>query len=129
MVVRKLDSGTMRWLEESGDFLQGMIAAYTKKDTGATAGSWQHKVSKESKSRAVCYVYSNYDNAVFEEFGTGKYTTKGHYPAFKGKIPWVYKGKDGKFYRTSGKRARHPATDAMKHSLPIIKEMGKGILK
>ena len=132
-VVEKLDEGTLKWLEASGEFLQGMIKNNTKRDTGKTAASWKSKVKKESPTRAVCYIYSDYDNAVFEEFGTGEYIEKGieHTPKYHhaGEYSWPYMGEDGKFHIGVPKKPNRPARNAIKSSIPTIKRWGKDILK
>lgn len=128
-VLDKIDAGTIEWLENSGDLLKGTIAINTVVDTGKTAGSWEYDVAKESSNRAVCRVYSNEDNAVFEEFGTGKYIEKGkpHTPGYHqdGKNYWFYKNEFGETKIGVPKRARKPATQALKTCIPIIESMAK----
>ena len=128
-VVEEISSGVMDWLEDSGQLLQDRIAANTRKETGETAASWKHETKRESDNVAVCQVKSSHPNASFEEFGTGLYAEEGHYPDFKGKIPWVYKDRDGNFHRTEGKMAQHPAQRAIDACAPIIAENARRYLK
>ena len=124
-VVKEINEGVMDWLDDSGHLLQQMVAAHTEKDTGNTANSWKYEVKRDSKTVASCEVKSDNPNASFEEFGTGIYAEEGHYPWFKGRIPWVYMDDRGNFHRTEGKRAQHPAQRACEVCFPVIRENGK----
>lgn len=85
------------FLEKAG----GEIASVTRRNTrvrsGHTKESFQHLVDE---SDLKCSVGSNYQNAIWEEFGTGIY-------AFNGdgrKTPWRYTDADGNEHWTRGKR-------------------------
>ena len=57
----------------------------------------EYRVDEE---KMEAYVGSNYENAIWEEFGTGQYALDGN----GRKTPWVYEGSDGKMHWTRGKR-------------------------
>lgn len=128
----------IQFLEEAGMEIVSMTVRNAVRDTGQTAGSYDHKVVE---SDLAVHIGSNYENAIWEEFGTGEFAEKGD--GRKGW--WVYvkgssgggKTKGGKVYTeaqarravrflrekgldahmTKGKKARHPfkhAYDASK---------------
>lgn len=124
-----LGKGTMEWLEDSATLLERTIKAETPKLTGKTAASWQHEVIRESRVKAVARIFSEHPNAAFNEFGTGEHSQKGHYPDWKGKMPWVYQDEEGNWHRTSGKVPKETARNAWKTVLPTILSWAKGILR
>ena len=83
----------------------GEIESQTKRncdpyvDTGRTKNSFQHKVVD---SKLTAYIGSNYENAIWEEFGTGEYALEGN--GRKG--GWVYVDEKGKGHFTYGKKPR-----------------------
>ena len=121
------------FLREAGEEITSMTVRNTVRDTGQTAGSWSDSPVLDESGLAV-HMGSNYENAIWEEFGTGEFAEKGD--GRKGW--WVYvKGKSsgsgGKSYATKaeakkamailrkkgleayytkGKRARHPFLNA-----------------
>jgi len=113
-VKEAIDSAIEAFLYEAGGELQARIQRNSKVDTGQTKGSYQYKVNEAANE---CQVGSDLENAIWEEFGTGEYALKGN--GRKG--GWVYKSqKDGKFYRTKGKKPRRPmerAFDSVKSKL------------
>jgi len=119
-VKEAIDSAIEAFLYEAGGELQARIQRNSKVDTGQTKGSYQYKVNEAANE---CQVGSDLENAIWEEFGTGEYALKGN--GRKG--GWVYKSqKDGKFYRTKGKKPRRPmerAFDSVKSKL--IKRIGE----
>ncbi len=68
-------------------------------DTGKTKNSWQHKVVD---SDHTAYIGSDYENAIWEEFGTGGYAANGN--GRKG--GWTYVAANGKGGFTYGKKPR-----------------------
>jgi hypothetical protein len=99
-VCNALDGAIENALEEAIGELESQTKKNTKVKTGKTKASWQHKVDSK-KSEA--YVGSNYDNAIWEEFGTGIYAQHGN---GRKDVPWVYRDEQGKWHRTSGKKPR-----------------------
>ena len=113
-VIDAIDRGILNALEEVSGELEGRVKDNSRFDTGKTKGSWNHKVD-EHKFEA--YVGSNYENAIWEEFGTGIYAQNGN---GRKDVPWVYQSEDGKWHRTKGKkpnRALKRAFDSMKNSI------------
>ena len=101
-VKNAIEQACSAWLEEASAELESATKRnQTRVDTGATKGGWTHKVDKAAKKATVG---NPLENAIWEEFGTGDYALNG---GRKG--GWVYKSeKDGKFYRTHGKKPLRP---------------------
>lgn len=94
-VKKAIDNRIKAVLEECAAELESQTKRNTRVDTGKTKNSWRHIVIGNT-----AYIGSFDENAVWEEFGTGDYALEG---GRKG--GWVYKSdKDGKFYRTNGKK-------------------------
>ena len=113
-VIGTIERELLNALEEASGELEGRVKDNSRVDTGKTKGSWNHKVD-EHKFEA--YVGSNYENAIWEEFGTGIYALNGN---GRKDVPWVYQSEDGKWHRTSGKkpsRALYNAFNSMKNSI------------
>lgn len=123
----------IQFLREAGEEVISMTIRNTVRDTGQTAGSWGDPMVDEGG--LAVHMGSNYENAVWEEFGTGEFAEKGN--GRKGW--WVYvkggkgKGTGGRTYATAheakkavailrkqgldayytrGKHARHPFLNA-----------------
>lgn len=74
---------------------------FPRVDTGQTKNSFQYKVVD---SEHAAYIGSNYENAIWEEYGTGEYALAGN--GRKG--GWVYVDAKGKGHFTRGKKpGRH----------------------
>ncbi|WP_334196007.1 HK97 gp10 family phage protein [Muricomes intestini] len=87
------------WLYEAAGELEAQVKRNTKVDTGQTKGSWEYSVN-EDEGEAV--IGSAYENAIWEEFGTGEYALN-HDGRNK---PWVYKDVHGNWHTTRGKKPR-----------------------
>lgn len=100
-VAAAMESAAQAWLEEAAGELETQIRRNADQfvDTGRTKGSYAHRVDD---SRLEAFVGSDYENAIWEEFGTGVYAEKGG----RTKVPWFYKDAEGKGHITSGKRPR-----------------------
>lgn len=89
----------LAFLEEAG----GEIEAQTKRNcavvTGQTKNSFQHQVSEADLEVAIG---SDYENAIWEEFGTGIYALEGD---GRKEVPWFYYDEKGELHKTFGK---HP---------------------
>ena len=113
-VIDSINREVLNALEEASGELEAQVKKNTKVKTGKTKNSWTHKVD-ERKYEA--YVGSNYENAIWEEFGTGIYAQNGN---GRKDVPWVYRSEDGKWHRTSGKKPRRAlqnAFNSMKNSI------------
>lgn len=79
-------------LEEAAGEMESQVKRKTRvaaSNGGKTKNSWKHKVID---SELAAYIGSNYENAIWEEFGTGEYALEG-----KGRSGyWVFvKGSSG----------------------------------
>lgn len=103
------------WLHMAAGLVLSQTQQNTRVDTGQTKGSWEYRVDEE---KLEAYIGSNYENAIWEEFGTGLYALEG-----KGrKTPWVYTDSKGKKHWTHGKKPSRALYKAFKITLPKIKE-------
>lgn len=118
-VIDAIDRGILNALEEVSGELEGRVKDNTRVDTGKTKASWSHRVD-EAKFEA--YVGSNYENAIWEEFGTGIYALNGN---GRKDVPWVYRSEDGKWHRTKGKKPSRALKIASDNIDSLIKEYFK----
>ena len=106
IVLDKIHTTGEQFLEEVGGEVEAQTKRNTKVDTGKTKGSWEHIVDTD---KMEVQIGSRYQNALWEEFGTGIYALNGD----GRKNKWVYKSpKDGKFYTTLGKKPRRALSRA-----------------
>ncbi|MDY4669028.1 MAG: HK97 gp10 family phage protein [Oliverpabstia sp.] len=92
---------------EAGIELLEQVQENTKVVTGRTKESWQMGNKENSQGVAVC-VGSNYENAIWEEFGTGEYALHGD--GRKG--GWFYEDEKGEGHFTKGKQPKRPLHNA-----------------
>lgn len=105
----------MSSLKEAAGELESQVKRNTAVDTGQTKNSWQHRVAQSGEDY-VAAVGSDYENAIWEEFGTGDYALNGD--GRKG--GWFYVDARGDGHFTHGKKARRPfynAYTSMKNKL------------
>lgn len=125
-VKQALSRAVEAYLEKAGGELQAQTVKNSRTDFGQTKGSYQYAVDR---SEGACYVGSQLENAIWEEFGTGEYALNGKgrkspwyipvdgykgkkRPSYNGKVVIVY-GKNGKrFYKTNGKKPNRPMRKA-----------------
>lgn len=111
-------------LEECAGELETQVKRNTRVDTGKTKNSFRHKVDDEAH---IAYIGSDYENAIWEEFGTGEYALEGN--GRKG--GWFYVDEKGHGHFTCGKkptRAFWNAYTSMKSSIiKHIQEFMKGL--
>ena len=106
-VKKMLERLCIAAVTEAGIELLEQVQKNTKVVTGRTKESWQMDTKENSQGVAVC-VGSNYENAIWEEFGTGEYALHGD--GRKG--GWVYQAPKGEFYFTKGKTPNRPMYNA-----------------
>lgn len=94
-------SAIIAFLHEACGELEAQTKRNSKVKTGQTKGSYGYVVDE---TELTGYVGSNYDNAIWEEFGTGEYALNGD--GRKG--GWRYVDAEGKGHFTYGKRPRRP---------------------
>lgn len=116
-----------RSLEEVTGELESAVKRNTAVDSGQTKNSWQHKVTGSMMAGEYRgTVGSDYQNAIWEEFGTGEYALHGD--GRKG--GWRYEDERGEWHFTRGKapkRAFWKAYTTMKPKLiKRIQDIFKG---
>ena len=84
-------------LEECAGEIESQTKRNSRVDTGQTKNSFQHKIVD---SDHIAYIGSNYENAIWEEFGTGEHALQGN--GRKG--GWFYVDAEGKGHFTHGKK-------------------------
>lgn len=100
-------------LEECAGEIESQAKRNSRVDTSKTKNSFQHMVDTDSHT---AYIGSNYENAIWEEFGTGEHALKGN--GRKG--GWRYKDAQGHWHYTTGKkpsRAFWKAYNSLKNAI------------
>ena len=113
-VQEKINALGVAWLEEASGEVEAQTKRNTKVDTGKTKNSWEHKVYDE---KLEAEVGSRYQNALWEELGTGIYALNGD---GRKDVPWFYKDAEGKGHLTKGKKPRrafHNAYNSLKNKI------------
>mgnify|MGYP001862904281 CR=1 FL=1 len=95
-VKGKIREICISWLYETAGEIQDRVTDKSRVDTGHTKGSWKYIVDSEKQE---AYVGSNYQNAIWEEYGTGQYALNGD----GRKTPWRYQDEKGNWHTTRGK--------------------------
>lgn len=113
----KLKEAAIAFLHEAGDVILAATArnydSADRVDTGKTKGSFQKVVDEGALS---CTMGSSYQNAIWEEFGTGVHALHGD----GRKTPWRYKNKTG-WHTTRGKTGHRPFFKAYEAKKSAIK--------
>ncbi len=92
-----IGEGVNAALEECAGELESRVKRNSRVDTARTKNSFRHKLDGEAHA---AYIGSDYQNAIWEEFGTGEYALEGN--GRKG--GWFYVDEKGKGHFTRGKR-------------------------
>lgn len=106
-VKEALRETALGFLHEAAGEMATQTARNTKVKTGQTKRSWSYAVNEEALEAVIG---SSFQNAIWEEFGTGEYALNGD--GRKG--GWVYRDEKGKFHFTRGKKPRRPFFKAFK---------------
>lgn len=125
-VQTKLKELAQNTLEECAGEMESRVKRNNKVvKTGQTKNSWRHVVIEDGDNY-VAVIGSDYQNAIWEEFGTGEYALHGD--GRKG--GWAYEDEQGNWHRTIGKKARRPfhkAYTALKNKIiKHIQDVFKG---
>lgn len=119
-VKTALKDAALAFLEEAG----GEVEAQTKRNcavvTGKTKGSFQHSVDEDSLTVAIG---SDYENAIWEEFGTGIYAVNGD---GRKDVPWTYYDEQGQKHRTVGKHPKRMLWNAFQSLQGKIQQIAEG---
>ena len=105
-IQSKLQHAAEAWLEEASGELETQVIRNTRVDTGRTKGSWNHKVDNGALEATVG---SDYENAIWEEFGTGVYAESGG-----------YRDQKGQWHKTKGKRGTRAFRKAYTSTKPKL---------
>ncbi|MFA9375591.1 MAG: hypothetical protein ACERKZ_02440 [Lachnotalea sp.] len=100
-VKTEMKKAGIAWLYESCGELEAQTKRNSKVVTGKTKGSYQYKIDESSLEG---HIGSTYENAIWEEYGTGEYALNGD--GRKG--GWFYKDASGQGHFTLGKKAKRP---------------------
>lgn len=96
-VIGAIDDQINAVLEECAGEIESQAKRNSRVATSKTKNSFQHKVDAASHT---AFIGSNYENAIWEEFGTGEHALQG-----KGrKGGWAYKDAKGHWHYTRGKK-------------------------
>lgn len=112
-VKEAIERAGVTWLHEACGDIEAQTKQNAKVKTGQTKGSYRYAVDASSLTG---YVGSDYQNAVWEEYGTGEYALGGN--GRKG--GWFYVDQEGHGHFTRGKKPRRPlflAFTSLKSSL------------
>lgn len=123
-VMDAMDGRINAVLEECAGELESQVKRNSRVKSRQTSNSFQHKVDDASH---IAYIGSNYENAIWEEFGTGEHALKGD--GRKG--GWAYQDEKGEWHFTHGKkpsRAFWKAYTSLKNKIiKHIQEFMKGL--
>lgn len=100
-VKAAISDAVTAFLHEACGELEAQTKRNSKVKTGQTKGFYGYVVDE---AELTGYIGSNYDNAIWEEFGTGEYALNGD--GRKG--GWRYIDAEGKGHFTYGKGPRRP---------------------
>ena len=112
-VLKKIQETGEQFREEGGGEVEAQTKQNTKVDTGKTKNSWEHIVNTD---KMEVQIGSRYQNALWEELGTGIYALNGD----GRKKKWVYRTPDGKFHATVGKKPRRALFRAFESKKNLI---------
>ncbi len=100
-----INDASISFLYETCGELEAQTKRNSKVKTGKTKASYGYAVDENAFTG---YVGSSYENAIWEEFGTGEYALNGD--GRKG--GWYYVDEEGKGHFTYGKKPRRPLFSA-----------------
>lgn len=101
LVKEQIKKGVIAGLLAATGEVRSQTIRNSKRITSKTANSFQIAVDED---KLEGYVGSDYENAIWEEFGTGEYALNGD--GRKG--GWFYEDAEGKGHFTHGKKAKRP---------------------
>lgn len=117
-VKTALKDTALAFLEEAGGELEAQTKRNCAVKTGKTKGSFQHSVNESSLTVAIG---SDYENAIWEEFGTGIYALNGD----GRKKPWTYYDELGEKHLTFGKHPKRMLWNAFQSLQSKIQQMAE----
>lgn len=115
-VKNAIKETAIAFLNEVGGELRSQVQRNSRRKTSKTAGSYEYKVDE---GQLAVHVGSNFQNAIWEEFGTGSHAINGD--GRKGW--WVYvSGSSGSSGSSSGKNYASPVQ--AKKAVAILRSKG-----
>lgn len=96
-VLNALDNKINAALDEAAGEIEAQAKRNSRVDTGQTKRSFDHYVNN---GEHIAYIGSSYQNAIWEEFGTGEFAINGGGRPGK----WRYKDAKGNWHTTTGKK-------------------------
>ena len=117
-VKTSIKDTALAFLEEAGGELEAQTKRNCKVVSGQTKGSFQHTVDESSLTVAVG---SDYENAIWEEMGTGNYAINGD--GRKG--GWFYRDEQGVRHFTLGKAPKRMLWNAFQSLQAKIQQMAE----
>ncbi|MCI6998032.1 MAG: hypothetical protein MR936_14945 [Eubacterium sp.] len=122
-IKQLLHNACVTGVTEAGIEMLDQVQKNTKVVTGRTKGSWQLD-TEETFDSIAAYIGSDYENSVWEEFGTGEYALHGD--GRKG--GWFYEDAEGKGHFTHGKEPKRPLQNAfVQKKLRVLRLIGESI--
>lgn len=132
-VLQELSTRVQAALEACGEqavgYAQDIIDAsiprhadswYTSKGASGLRGSISHEVHENT-----CYVGTNNEHAIYNEFGTGIYVEDGS----GRQSPWAYQDENGNWHRTRGMKPIHFLKNALADHVDEYKSIMEEELK
>lgn len=117
-----ISSAVIAFLYEACGLLEKQTQQNAKVKTGHTKDSYKYAVDE---AELTGYVGSNYENAIWEEFGTGEYALNGD--GRKG--GWRYMDEKGEWHFTKGKKPRRPLFKAFASLKGRIAKRAEQVIK
>ena len=116
-VKKALKEKAISFLYEIGGELRSMIERKSRRKTSKTAGSYGYKVDE---SQLAVHVGSDYENAIWEEFGTGIHASETGHVGRQGW--WVYVA--GSPSKKSSKGKSYSSAKEAKKAVAILRSKG-----
>ncbi len=117
-VKEALGEEAIAFLLEAVAEVHAQTVRNSRVDTGQTKDSWRTAVDEDNLTG---YVGSNYENAIWEEFGTGEYALNGN----GRKTPWFYVDRHGKGHFTHGKKPHRTLHKAFTMTEETVKRLAE----
>lgn len=123
-IAEKIAAGAAAGMTEACLLVEGDAKRDCPVDDGILRESITHSVQQE-EGQYVGYIGTNIDYAPYVHQGTGIYAIEGN---GRKEVPWVYKGKDGKFHSTKGIKPKPFIYNAMeKNRSKIVEKMKEAL--
>lgn len=123
VVKREIEGKISAFLFEASGELISQTARNSRVKTGKTKGSYEANIDEDA---GVAYIGSNYENAIWEEFGTGIYAVNGD---GRKDVPWTYYDEQGEKHVTFGKHPNRPFWNAFQSLQAKIIKRAEEIMK